>query len=223
MHSHLIPGIDDGVKTIEESMSLIAKFKDLGYSKLITTPHVMSDYYKNSPDIINKGLSKVKDEINKQEIEIEIEAAAEYYIDFDFLEKIKNKEYLTISNRYVLIEFSFFNAPETLSEVIFELQTNGNKVILAHPERFTFFHNKKENYEILRDKDVYFQLNANSLIGEYSPGVKKVAEWLIEKEFVNFVGSDAHNLQHLEKMRSLLYNKSFYNLVKSGALLNSSL
>ena len=117
MHSHLIPGIDDGSKTMEESIELIRAFKEFGYKKIITTPHIMSDYYKNTPEIINDGLAKLRLELGKQKIEMEINAAAEYYLDFDFSDKIHTEKLLTFGKNYLLIEVSYLNEPDNIDAI----------------------------------------------------------------------------------------------------------
>lgn len=223
MHSHLIPGIDDGSKSIEESLSLIRTFKELGYKKLITTPHIMSDYFKNTPDIINEGLALLRKELNNQKIEMEIEAAAEYYLDFDFIDKIKKEKLLTFGKNYLLFEVSYLNEPDNIDAVIFELQTSGYNVILAHPERYPFWGNNPKRFETLKDKEVLFQININSLAGHYSPGAKKVAEKLIDMNMVNFIGTDCHHANHLKYLEEALCNPALHKLVESGKLLNHTL
>lgn len=223
MHSHLIPGIDDGSKSMEESLGLIRTFKELGYQKIITTPHIMSDYFKNTPEIINDGLSKLRQELNNHKIEMEIEAAAEYYLDFDFIDKIQNEKLLTFGKNYLLFEVSYLNEPDNIDAVIFELQTSGYNVILAHPERYPFWGNNPKRFETLKDKDVLFQININSLAGHYSPGAKKVAEKLIELNMVNFIGTDCHHANHLKYLEEALCSPALHKLVESGKLLNHTL
>jgi tyrosine-protein phosphatase YwqE len=223
MHSHLIPGIDDGSKTMEESIELIRSFKEFGYKKIITTPHIMSDYYKNTPEIINNGLAKLRAELSKQKIDMELEAAAEYYLDFDFSDKIQNEKLLTFGKNYLLIEVSYLNEPDNIDAIIFELQTSGYNIILAHPERYPFWYNNPKRYETLKDKDILFQININSLAGHYSPGAKKVAEKLIELGMVNFIGTDCHHANHLKFMEDALCQPALHKLVESGKLLNYSL
>jgi tyrosine-protein phosphatase YwqE len=223
MHSHLIPGIDDGSKSLEESIELIRAFKEFGYKKIITTPHIMSDYYKNTPEIINQGLTTLRAELSKQKIEIEIEAAAEYYLDFDFSDKIHTEKLLTFGKNYLLIEVSYLNEPDNIDAIIFELQTSGYNIILAHPERYPFWYNNPKRYETLKDKDILFQININSLAGHYSPGAKKVAEKLIELNMVNFIGTDCHHANHLKFMQDALCQPALHKLVESGKLMNHTL
>ena len=221
MHSHLIPGIDDGAPDLSSSIILIKELVSLGFKKIITTPHIMSDIYRNSPENISHGLQELKKEIVKQEIQVEIEAAAEYYIDFEFEQKINDKNLLTFGDNFILIELSFSQAPQNLFEIIFKLQLEGYKVVLAHPERYGFYN--KENYEELINRGVLFQINLLSLIGYYSSQIQLKAEELIANNQVSFVGSDCHNMRHAQLYIECQNKKSWHDLVNSGKLLNYNL
>jgi len=223
IHSHLIPGIDDGSKSIEESLKLVNELCELGYKKIITTPHIMTDYYRNTPEIILSGLEKLKKEIEELKIPIEIEAAAEYYLDHAFIQKIEEGKLLTLGDNFVLFELSYLSPPQSIETVIFNLQTNGYKTILAHPERYTYWNNNFEAYEKLKDRDVFFQLNINSLSGEYSPMTQKTAEKLIQNNMIDFVGTDCHGIRHIERLRKALENKHLIQLIESGKLLNNKM
>ncbi|HBF87908.1 MAG TPA: hypothetical protein DDX39_04620 [Bacteroidales bacterium] len=220
IHSHLIPGIDDGSKSVEESLMLIHELYELGYHKIVTTPHIMSDYYKNTPEIILAGLERLRRELEILKLPVTIEAAAEYYLDYEFQKKIGTEKFLTLGDNYILFELSYLSPPQSIENVIFNLQTNGYKTILAHPERYIYWNNNFEMYERLKDRDVYFQININSLSGEYSPSSKKTVETLIKKNMVDFIGSDLHNMHHIETIKTLLDNKHLIKLIESGKLLN---
>lgn len=222
MHSHLIPGIDDGAKDLEQSIEIIRAFKELGYKKIITTPHIMSDYYKNTPDIILNGLEKVKNELTKNQIEIEVEAAAEYYLDENFEEKIKTKKLLSFGKNYVLFELSMFSEPPNLANVIFELQVAGYTPVLAHPERYPYWHKSINKYDELRSKGILLQLNLLSLTGAYSAEVKKTAQKLISNQWIDFCGSDAHNKFHLQLLGENLHLPYLHKLM-ALELLNKTL
>lgn len=223
MHSHLLPGIDDGAETIEDSIELIKSLKDNGYSKLITTPHVMGDFYKNTPEIIKAKLEEVRKAVKEEGIEIEIDAAAEYYLDEWFISNLeKGNEILTFGNKYVLFETSFLNEPANLKEAIFLISSNGYKPVFAHPERYVYLYSSFEKYEELFERGLYFQININSLSGYYSKAAKKIAEKLIEKEMVHFVGTDCHGLRHIDAFRNSLCERSYQDL-QSLNLLNNSL
>jgi protein-tyrosine phosphatase len=223
VHSHFIPGIDDGAKTMEDSLNLIRFFYEKGYKKVITTPHVMGDSYRNTPEIILGGLDKVREALHENNIPIEIDAAAEYYLDYDFEEKMKKGNLLTFGKNYVLVELSFVNAPDNLYHIFFDMQMKGYRPVLAHPERYSFWHNDFEKYEAIKDKGVLLQMNINSLTGHYSIATKRVAEEMIEKNMVDFLGSDCHHTGHTELMGHALYEKSLHELLASGKLLNPTL
>jgi tyrosine-protein phosphatase YwqE len=222
-HSHLIPGIDDGAPDMEASITMIKRFKELGYKKIITTPHVMCDFYKNTPEIILKGLDDVRNELARQNIDIETEAAAEYNLDDGLGKLIKDKNLLTFGDNYVLFELPFLNEPRNLQETIFELQTSGYKPILAHPERYSYWHDNFEIYEELQAKGVLLQLNLLSLTGHYSPQVKKIAEKLVEANLIDGVGTDCHRIEHLMTIESILDSKYIHQLANKEDLLNKIL
>ena len=221
MHSHLIPAIDDGAISLEESINMIKVLHELGFQKVITTPHVMNDFYKNTSKTILGGLDLVRTELQKQNISVEIEAAAEYYLDYEFEEKIKAGNLLTFSDNYILVETSFLEAPPNFKKMIFQLQLEGYKVILAHPERYSFMN--MEDYEDLQSRSVFMQLNLLSLIGHYGTDVQNKANMMIEKELINFVGTDCHNMGHANIYEKCQTTKAWHHLVESGKLLNHTL
>ncbi len=223
LHSHLIPGIDDGAKTMEDSIAMIRKFKELGFDRITTTPHVMSDFYKNTPEIILGGLKAVREELEKQKINVEINAAAEYYLDETLEDLIKENKVLTIGENHVLFELPFMAEPPNLDSIIFELQTNSYVPILAHPERYSYWYSNFEKYQELHDKGVKLQLNMLSLIGHYSPQTQKIAERMIDADIVSFIGSDCHHMHHLELLDLVRRKKHFHQLLNSGSLLNATI
>ena len=220
LHSHLIPGIDDGSKSLEESIALLKRFQELGYSKVITTPHVMSDFYRNTPEIILSGLAEVKSAIEKEGLEIEIEAAAEYYLDDYFEDLIAKNNLLTFGDNYILFELSFQNPPTRIKEVIFNLITGGYKPILAHVERYPFYFNEWDTLEDLRNRGTNFQLNINSLSGQYGPQVKKMGQDLINRNWIEVIGSDCHHMRHLDSINELRTNAHLHKISKKTELLN---
>ena len=223
IHSHLLPGIDDGVQTIDESIDIIKFFESLGYKKLITTPHILSGYYPNTPDIISKKLHELKDAVDKRNIEIEIEAAAEYFLDEQFVKSLRNNEkLLTFGDNYILLETGFMNKPVFLNDVIFELQAQGYKPVLAHPERYVYFQEDYESVETLSSLGILFQLNALSLKGYYSSNAKRLAEHLMKDHMIKFIGSDVHNMKQMLVYKSLVKTRKFQQC-RQLDLLNSAL
>ena len=221
IHSHFIPGIDDGSPDMETTISLIKEMQELGFEKVITTPHVMSDFFQNSSETILHGLNDVRAELNKQQINMEIDAAAEYYIDYDFEQKIGKQKFLTFGENYLLVELSFMEAPKNLHEIIFKLQLEGYKVVLAHPERYAYY-DMKDYVEIV-NRGVLLQINWLSIIGYYSLQIEKKTIALINAGMVSFMGSDCHNMNHADLYRKCQIKKAWHDLNNSGKLLNRTL
>jgi tyrosine-protein phosphatase YwqE len=168
MHSHLIPGIDDGVPDITTSLAMIRGLQALGYKKLITTPHVLWDVYPNTTEQIVQGLTELKKAVADEGLEIEIEAAAEYFIDEHFEDCLKNKiPLLPLSGNKVLVEFSMITAPMDLQQLLFEIQIQGYQPVIAHPERYIYMANRKSFFDDLKNAGCLFQLNLLSLTNYY--------------------------------------------------------
>ena len=221
IHSHFIPGIDDGSPDMETTLNLIKEMQKLGFSKVITTPHVMSDFYKNSSETILQGLAAVRSELKVQNINMEIDAAAEYYIDYDFEQKIGNEKFLTFGPNYILVELSFVEAPKNFFDIIFKLQLENYKVVLAHPERYHYFQMK--DYDEFVNRGVLLQINWLSLIGYYSPQIQNKIQDLIAQNMVSFLGTDCHNVHHAALYEKCQTKKAWHDLHNSGKLLNSTL
>lgn len=223
MHSHLIPGIDDGAKTPEESIRLIQGLKTLGYNRLITTPHITGDHYKNTPEIILARLDAIQKILSENKIEIKLTAAAEYFIDEWFLKKIQEGKLLSFGNeKFVLVETGFLNKPINFSQVITELKTAGYRPILAHPERYLYLYNDFNNYFRLRDTGILFQINLMSITGHYNRQAKKIVQKLIDARLVDMAGTDLHTEYHLSTLAKLV-EYPYYKKLLGLPLLNNTI
>jgi protein-tyrosine phosphatase len=163
IHSHLIPGIDDGSQSINDTITLIKTQYALGIRKFITTPHIMSDFYKNTPEIILGGLEEVRHVLKQEALDVEINAAAEYYIDDGFIQKLETQPLLTFGDNYLLVEISYINCPDNIFDIFFKIQLQGYKVVLAHPERYPYWYKNFEMYKNIRDRGILLQLNINTI------------------------------------------------------------
>ncbi len=223
IHSHLLAGIDDGAKTLEESLALIKTLQKAGYTRFVTTPHIMSDFYKNTPEIINQKLSELREYLQTQEVEVQIEAAAEYYADEWFMRKVeKGEPLLTFGERYILIETGFQDKPKYLKQAIFDLQTSGYKPVFAHPERYQYLYNDFKAIEELYERGVLLQINLNSLAGYYGKTAQAFAEKLISRGMVHWAGSDCHHTRHAQTIADAQKSK-FYPQLLALPLLNFEL
>ena len=223
VHSHFIPGIDDGAETMDDSLTLIRSMKEFGYKKVITTPHIMSDHYKNTPEIILGGLEKVREAVNEEGIDIEIEAAAEYYLDFGFLDLIEEGNLLTWGDNYVLFEMGFLSEAPMFADATFKMQLAGYRPVLAHAERYSYWYQDYNKYQEILDKGVLLQLNIGSITGYYSPLTKKIAERMIDDDLFQFLGSDCHHIGHVGLYHDALTEEYLHKILDSGSLLNNTL
>lgn len=226
MHSHLLPGIDDGLEEVEQSVEFIRQLKKLGYRKLICTPHILSDLYPNSPKTILPKLELVRKALKTAGVDIQIEAAAEYMVDHDFAELIARstkEDLLTINGTYILIEMSYLSPSPNIDQVIFDLRMLGLQPILAHPERYNYYHHHFDQYERFKELGCKLQVNLLSLSGGYGGNVKKTAEKLFKHQMVDFLGTDMHHDRHLAMLHHLASKPELYEIVKEAVLMNKTL
>lgn len=197
IHSHLLPGIDDGAKTFEDSLRLTQALKSMGISQFITTPHVIQHVWNNTKDqILDKKTATIV-ELEKQQFTAPFKAAAEYLMDDAFVQLFKSEKLLTLKDNYVLVEMSYINAPIQLYTILFELQVAGYIPVLAHPERYLFYHSNLDHYLKLKQAGCLFQLNLLSVVGYYGTAIAKIAEQLLQKGMYDYVGSDVHHDKHI--------------------------
>lgn len=224
MHNHLLPGIDDGLSTMEQTVAFVQEMKQLGYQKLICTPHILPGVHNNTYDGILRKLDEVKTTLLKQQIDMPIAAAAEYMVGLEFANTIKtNQPLLTFGNNYILIEMSFAAVSQNIVEVIFDLLMKGYKPILAHPERYSYYHHNFDIYEEFIGRGCLLQVNLLSLTGFYGKPVLKIAERLIKNKMVSFLGTDMHHDGHLNMTKNLVASAKFHDFVKDVAFLNNTL
>ncbi len=213
MHAHVLPGLDDGAETMDQALAMIREMTALGYRKLILTPHVMGDFYKNTTAGIQARLAELQTAVREQQINVELSCAAEYYLDEWLMQRLADQDpLLTFGDNYILFETSFINEPFNFREAIFRIKSNGYTPVLAHPERYVYFQQQIETLAELRENGVLLQLNLNSLSGYYGEGARRIAEKLINQGLVDLVGTDAHSLKHLYSLQKIANLASFKKL-----------
>lgn len=223
IHSHLVPAIDDGSKSMQESIDIIKEFKKLGFKKLITTPHIMQHRFPNTSKIILSGVTEVQNELVKQGIDIQLEVACEYYLDEHFMQLLEKRDILTFGDNYLLFELSYAMKPANLLALIYEIEVAGYQPILAHPERYLYLHDNFTLYEQLKERGVLFQVNLNSFSGYYSKAVQKTAMKILENGWIDFIGSDTHKLSHLEHFSKNYKGKIIEKIFEKNSIRNNQL
>lgn len=203
IHNHLLPGIDDGSKNMDESYKMLNLYQKLGFKSIIPTPHIYKDLYPNTPETIRNSFKKLIRKNNFKNLPNIPAYAAEYMIDEIFLKKIEiETPKLLLPNNYILVEINFFGDTELLEKACFKMSQKNINSILAHPERYNYIETIQE-FKNLKQKGLYFQLNSLSLLGYYGPHVKQKAQHLLKEGLYDFLATDAHNSKHLELLSSL--------------------
>lgn len=197
IHSHLLFGIDDGAKTPEDSLQLIESLKSFGVNEFITTPHIIQHIWENDPTIIQNREKDLKTILMDNKNDVSLRAAAEYLMDDHFVKTFQSEKLLTLKDNYVLVEMSYINAPIQLYDILFDLQVAGYKPVLAHPERYMFYHNNFDEYLKLKRAGCQFQLNLLSLVGYYGKPVFDTAKKLLSNGLIDFTGTDTHHNKHI--------------------------
>ena len=224
MHSHLLPGIDDGSPDMTTSLDLIKGMQLLGYSKLITTPHILSDMYPNTRQGILAKLKEVQQAMHEAGMTVELHAAAEYFLDDYVAALLKNKEpLLTMHDNWVLCEFSLAFPSHSLKDILFEMQMQGYLPVIAHPERYIYLQQSKDFYDELKATGCLFQLNVLALAGHYGKAVQELAHYLIKKGYYDLLGTDLHHFRHLEGLGDAGLVTQLRKLVDVGKIRNGEM
>ena len=224
MHSHLLPGIDDGSPDLGTSVQLINGLTELGFKKLITTPHIMQDMYPNKRADILERNDMLNKHLESENIHIQIEAAAEYFLDDNLKRLLANKEQLlTFGDNLVLVEFSMASEPIDFKELLFEMQMQNYQPVIAHPERYVYHERNKEFFEELKSAGYFFQLNIMALAGAYGKSVNELAKYFIKHQYYELAGTDLHNPHQLTHLHNHSIVHGLKELLDSGKLLNPEL
>lgn len=207
IHCHVIPGIDDGSKDAETSVRLIEHMQSWGIDRIIATPHVTQETFENTPDSIGSALSLLRDALSRRGNDINISNSAEYRLDELFVKHLEKGILMPYPNDYILVENSFIQEPWNLDQILFDLKVRNLKPILAHPERYHYYYSKPTRYKVLHDAGTFFQINLLSLAGHYGRDEKRMAEYLIENNMVDFIGTDLHGDHHVNSIEQYLSTK----------------
>ncbi len=223
LHSHLIPNIDDGAQSLEQSLHMIERMIALGFKKIITTPHIHPNY-PNTAEVILEGFSKLQNAIVKKQNTIELEVAAEYYVDESFVSRVKDGlPILSFGGSFVLVETSFLNKPVYFESTMFDLMSKGYRPILAHPERYRFLEGSIVWLEELKSMGVLLQVTLGSIGGYYGSKPQEMAKTLLKKGMVDFLGSDLHRERHLTYLEKGLSDRMVQRGIKNGSFKNQEL
>ncbi len=214
IHNHILPGIDDGAKTVEDSITLIKGMGEFGISRFIATPHIMHNYYPNTEETINKALSDLQDALLENQLtDVALSAAAEHMIDDNFESLLEEAKVMPLGDDYLLLEMSFLQASINLDSAIEKTTHSGYFQILAHPERYLYYRNKHEVFRTLKKKGVKLQLNLLSLGEYYGTETHKNTQELLKEKLIDFVASDLHHTGHLKELKKVQVTEKTLDLL----------
>lgn len=220
IHSHILPGIDDGAPDIDTSLQLIQGLYDLGIRKSIATPHIIGDMFRNTPETINDALKKVQDACRKSNITMEISAAAEYMLDDHFMELLQNKApLLTLHKNILLTEISYSTTPDNLEEITAAIIEQGYQPVLAHPERYHYYQQHLDKYQQLIEMGFVLQINLLSLTGYYGKKAEKAVKFILDNDLAKLAGTDLHHDRHLAAFEDEKSRRIFQHYLE-GKLFN---
>ena len=217
IHSHVLPGIDDGAQKIKDSEFLLESMIDFGFSKVITTPHTMKNVWDNSTSSIGDAYNLVHSELPELSKQVSLQFASEYFLDENLIRLAQQEKLLSLKDNFILIEMSYLNAPIQLYDFLFELQLKGYHLVLAHPERYNYFHSNKKEYQKLKKAGCLFQLNLLSTVGYYGKNVAEIADYLLKENLYDFVGSDIHHKNHVAAFQNKVMIKNYQILEETMA------
>lgn len=205
IHSHLVPGVDDGSPDVDHSLELVERMNSWGIERIITTPHITEESFENTPETLDPAFASLKAALAERGNTTEITRSSENRLDEYFFEQFAAGNITPMPNNHLLVECSFIQELWQLDQVLFDLRVKGYNLILAHPERYFYFHvDNFKRYTELHNAGIKFQVNVLSLAGAYSSKEKKVAEKMIDLGFVDFLGTDLHNTRHADAIDAYL-------------------
>jgi protein-tyrosine phosphatase len=215
IHNHLLPGIDDGSKSVEYTNKMIEAMQNLGVKSAIATPHTFPGLWNNTNESIATAFASVTNPFIQN-------YSSEYFADSYLVDLANDNQLISLPDNHLLVEFSMLSAPvDGIMDVFFDLKLKDFSLILAHPERYSYWEKNISFFENLKAFDLSFQLNVLSLIGYYGEDCKKLAEFLLQNDFYDFIGTDFHSMHHIDFVSKTPFSKKYEE--KIAILVDSNL
>lgn len=204
IHNHILPGIDDGAKTVEDSLELINGMGEFGVKRFIATPHIMHNYYPNTPETIKEAHTTLRNALLENELtDIAISTAAEHMVDDNFENLLDEGGVMPLGKDHLLVEMSFLQASINLDSALEKTKHKGYFPVLAHPERYLYYQGKKSIYRAFKKRRTQLQLNLLSLGEYYGAETHKIAHSLLDEKLIDFAATDLHHTRHLEELKKV--------------------
>ncbi|WP_149277109.1 tyrosine-protein phosphatase [Pareuzebyella sediminis] len=222
IHNHILPGIDDGAKTVADSIAMIKSFSEFGVEHFVATPHIMHNYYPNNAQSIYAALDNLKNALLAENLKhISIEASAEHMIDDNFETLLDSGKVMPMKNDYLLVEMSYLQPPINFEEAIIKTVSNNYYPILAHPERYSFLRSRLQKYREYKKNGIYFQMNLLSLGDYYGKEVHRLLNELLDEDLIDFLASDIHNMVQINALKKITVSKK--NIERLFPIINNTI
>lgn len=217
-HSHLVPGVDDGAPDLASSLEMIDGLVALGYRGAVTTPHIMVGTYPNDRSTLELPFDALRQAVAERHPDFQLALGAEYFLDASVLTALRDGDDLLAPGGRLLFELAFGAPPEPglLQEFLFEAQVRGFQPVMAHIERYPYWHGELHRFGDLADQGVWLQVNAASLAGAYGPEVQQAAETCIDKGWVSLLGTDAHGIRHIDALAASRVRPAVHRLAETA-------
>lgn len=214
VHSHILPGVDDGSRSVDVSMELLERMRSWGISRVIATPHI-SESFPNDAARLDAAQAELNGALAAAGVDFAVERGAEYRIDDVLTDQLRQPETLSLlPGNHLLMENSFFQEAMGIDGLIFNLKLKGVKPILAHPERYPFYYDHRERLEAMHSRGTLFQVNLLSFAGYYGPMEQRMAQWLAEHDMVDLIATDLHNHRHADAIEAFLTTSRYRRLAE---------
>lgn len=225
MHSHILPGIDDGCAQLSDSRMCLEGLGTLGLHTFICTPHRFPDKYPNNKASILQSYNLLKQKLTEEPLSypFKLAVAAEYMLDGELEPLLEPSEFMPLAQNIVLIEFPYLSEPYYAEDHIFKLIADGKQPVLAHPERYAYYFNNKQQINRLVSLGCQLQLNILSLAGYYGVASQKLASWLVREQMIDFLGTDLHHIRHLQALQAYVTTNDLEKYFSDNPIKNQEL
>lgn len=215
VHCHILPGVDHGSQDVEQSIEMLRAERDMGITRVILTSHVTAETFENTPDTLRPAFEILKQAVAETEdiSHMKLYLSAEYRMDEFWDKQYSLGNQIAMPGNYILMENSFHQELLGLDELLFDLKVKGYKPILAHPERYIYYAQRKQRLEQLHNTGTKFQVNLLSLAGYFGQHCRETALWLVKHGMVDMLGSDMHGMEHVKVIQDYINSKEWRKLV----------
>ena len=212
VHCHILPGVDHGSQSMEQSLEMLRAEAEMGINRVILTSHVTAITFENTRETLTDAFMKLKDAVTDEGMDMELFLSAEYRMDEYFDKEYAADHLIPMPGNHILLENSFQQELMNLDDLLFDMQVKGYRTILAHPERYTYYSRRRKRYEQLHNAGARFQVNILSFTGYFGEEARDSALWFAHNGMIDYLGSDMHNVKHAHIIMDYLNSKEWKKL-----------